>query len=674
MKSVRTVVLEILRGGEAHNQLLSPLTSYLGMCGNHPAAPIQVPFEHEQLRQRLRDLDYRRDEEGRQFQLNDLARVLGTLLSGMPGLINQLTETSRDRSLTHLRLVLSASELALLPLELASAPGGLPGAGRSLSLLADLPLCITREVRRVGNIPCRWPDRPRILFVAASPPGVGPIPRDAHLLALRQVIDPWVAFADVPRQSAPDAKGAPRTHRDDYLVILPQATPRAIQEVCQEREFTHVHILAHGVELAGPMGGSYGLALHGDGAEARRDVSGPDLAQLILSSRSVRPTVVTLAICDGGHVGPIERAGGASIAYELHAEGIPLVVASQFPLSHAASVLLTQILYDGLLKGDDPRVLLHDLRRQLRARVLGTHDWASLVAYASFPSDLGEQLADVRYTQARTAIEAALQLDDRVNEVTWNALDPDRAPTRPRASDAEREKGLRQARKKMADAENRLNELLVEELQAPPRRLARLHGLVASTKKRFAESLYREYLLDKHLGSVEELNEEKRANLEQYLIDARSSYWEAFQVDRSSSWALVQYLSLDVVIRGPEALRNQSYWLTAKVLASADLSLKDEQRRTWAYGSLIELYLLAQLLPNELGMPPRGAAHYQDEALRLAKNLLEATGANSIELYSARRQIERYRLWFNKYQPQLDPLAEPAKAIVRELPLSSQFI
>jgi hypothetical protein len=33
---------------------------------------------------------------------------------------------------------------------------------------------------------------------------------------------------DVPQQSAPDGSGVPKTHRDDYLMVLPQATPRAI--------------------------------------------------------------------------------------------------------------------------------------------------------------------------------------------------------------------------------------------------------------------------------------------------------------------------------------------------------------------------------------------------------------------------------------------------------------
>jgi hypothetical protein len=672
VKIVRTVAVEILRDGEAHNQLLSPLTRYLGLCGNHPAAPIQVPFEHEQLRHRLRDLDYRRDDEGRHFQLTDLARALGRLLRAMPGLVSELTATAGEQSVTHLRLILSAYELSLLPLELASAPEGLPGAGRSLALLGDLPLCITREVRRVGIAQCRWPERPRILFAAAAPPGVGPIPLDAHLLALRQVIDPWVAFADRPRPSPPADKGL-RTHRDDYLTVLPQATARAVEEACARDDFTHVHILAHGIELLGTGQGSYGLALHGEGGRGRQDVNGDDLAKMLGGGRAQRPTVVTLAICDSGRVGPVERAGGgASIAHALHEEGIPLVVASQFPLSHAASVLMTQVLYKGLLQGDDPRLVLYDLRDRLRSRVLGTHDWASLVAYASFPENLEEQLADVRYVQARAAVEAALQLNDSVNKAIEEP-----GPDSPPRTDAQRESDFRQARQRMTEAERRQNELLADEMHGrQPERLARMHGLLASTKKRFAESFFRENQLYPQGDARAKPNEDEP---KKYLTEARNSYWDAFQVDRSSSWAVVQYLAIEAVLEGVKGLvAMQSQWVAARVLAESDLSLKEEhphkeQRKAMAYGSLLELCLLGQPLPPE-GRGTRTNDEAKVEAERLATALKRLEHSDSIELYSTRRQIQRYYRWFSTYQPELKPLDDLAKHIVGLLPLSRRFV
>ena len=71
---MRTITLELLRHGPAHNQLISPLTPYLALCENHPAVTWQLPLEHNQLLHRLRALSYRLGEESRAFQLQDTAR------------------------------------------------------------------------------------------------------------------------------------------------------------------------------------------------------------------------------------------------------------------------------------------------------------------------------------------------------------------------------------------------------------------------------------------------------------------------------------------------------------------------------------------------------------------------------------------------------------------------
>ena len=42
---MRTITLELVRHGPAHNQLLSPLTQYLALCENHPAVTLQLPLD-----------------------------------------------------------------------------------------------------------------------------------------------------------------------------------------------------------------------------------------------------------------------------------------------------------------------------------------------------------------------------------------------------------------------------------------------------------------------------------------------------------------------------------------------------------------------------------------------------------------------------------------------------
>src|SRR6185369_3772851 len=105
----------------------------------------------------------------------------------------------------------------------------------------------------------------------------------------------------------------------------------------------------------------------------------------------VSPAVVTVASCDSGNVGSVV-APGASIAHQLHEAGIPLVLASQFPLSVRGSAIMTETVYTRLLRGEDPRVLVHDLRQVLHVSCPDTHDWASVVAYAALPADIDKQV------------------------------------------------------------------------------------------------------------------------------------------------------------------------------------------------------------------------------------------------------------------------------------------
>jgi hypothetical protein len=55
---VRTVRLELLRPGPPHNQLLSPLTQYLAICGDSGAGVVQLPYEHATFERRLAELRY----------------------------------------------------------------------------------------------------------------------------------------------------------------------------------------------------------------------------------------------------------------------------------------------------------------------------------------------------------------------------------------------------------------------------------------------------------------------------------------------------------------------------------------------------------------------------------------------------------------------------------------
>lgn len=661
----RTVTLELLRHGPAHNQLLSPLTRYLALCGNHRAETVTVPFEHQQFLIRQRALRSK-DLQTRDMQLQETAQTMGKLLGAVPGLIAEMSEAGP--ALTHLRLVLSASELALLPFEAADAPRGLPGAGQPLALQSEVPLCITREARRVGETCFSWPLRkPRILFAAAAPPGVGAVPMESHLLALRRVITPWVKYFD------PQDKPQRQERIEEHLVLLPRASLRAIEERCRSGRFTHVHILAHGVPIREGADERFGLALHDAGDPSHADlVNGIRLATALRTHRDAcdlaRPAVVTLASCDSGAGGSVIGAG-SSLAHALHVAGIPLVVASQYPLSFPGSVVLTEILYDGLLRGLDPRCVLSNLRRQLRTRVSETLDWASLVAYATLPDDLSRQLEEGRVLRAKASIEAA---HDRIDSLIekFRGIEESmflRGESADPGSLSEDQRRLSHALDSALDLLDKGHQWLRGLSEESPDRDVLFSGLLASAEKRKAQVRFRMSSLP--LFGAKEAEAFRR----QSLLDMKRAlhfYERVFQLDIGESWAVVQYLCLSAVL-GHEDERFFDLWTLARTAAEIDVAHSDPRRVAWAYSSLCELFILAPVVGRSRGVP--GAAQAKRRAQHYARELLKVTARDSPELkfdrYAAYRQFLRYPEWF-KFMEDFDKAREVvtvANAVVGEI-------
>ena len=241
----------------------------------------------------------------------------------------------------------------------------------------------------------RWPSEARILFVAG--PDTDP-PLALHRKALVDAMAPW--------RNADGTLG-------DRLVVLEKATLAHISRqvasaAAKGTPFTHVHILAHGAPLDDTDRYSpVGIALYDEDVVSGRQLA---TALVAVTDRGVeRPVVVTLATCDSGKVSDV-RTTDASVAHDLHDQGIPLVVGSQFPLSVDGSVPFVERFYQDQLWGEHPLVSLYAIRLHLHS-CMGpdTHDWASLVVYEAFPSNLTDQLEDLRYWQARRAQEGALR-------------------------------------------------------------------------------------------------------------------------------------------------------------------------------------------------------------------------------------------------------------------------
>src|SRR5436305_875350 len=402
--SIRLVSVEFLRPGPPNNQLLSPLTQYLAVCGDAGAGVVTVPYEHGRFERLLKELRYETgDPEDRLAMLHDLGAEMGKFLGGVPGLPGSLSiDLNQSGTLVHLRLTLSASELALLPFEVAKAPVTASVSGENwLSLQTRPPVCMTRNIRTVSPEGVIWPERPRILFVAGNPDEV---PFKEHRDVLVKAIERFKYPKIDEEVSEPG-----RTQIGDLLTILIDPTLAEVMAECRKARYTHVHVLAHG-DLDATSPGSYGLVMRGSG-DAPDVVSG-DRFRTAITSVQHRPAVVTVASCDSGNVGTVVIPG-ASFAHERHQAGIPLVVAAQFPLSIEGSIPLTERLYNGLLWGEHPLVLVQEARAALHARYTASwHDWASLVVYEALPRTLGEQLDALRYRQAKRAMDSALEQID----------------------------------------------------------------------------------------------------------------------------------------------------------------------------------------------------------------------------------------------------------------------
>jgi hypothetical protein len=640
-KPIRTVSLELLRKGPPHNQLLSPLTDYLGIANQSHAGTIHFPYEHGTLQRRLASLCYpvaaapamssdgqrefaarvrERAERERQATLLELSASVTEALNAVPGLPGQLAQKERGADLVHLDVVLSAAELAMLPFEVMGPVGqGQVEPGRFLLLAGNPSVCLTRRVRGVDGECARWTRPPKILFVASSAGGA--IPYDDHLAALQRALDPWVPF---------DAKDTARYVRElaAHLTVLEKPSIADIAEACEKNEFTHVHVLAHGVPLPVTVGAGIGVALNSErGTSEPHVVTGDQFASALQRDghEKLGPVLVSLAMCDSGAIQEVMFTG-ASFAHAIHRSGIPVVIASQFPLRFDGSTLCAEALFPALLRGEDPRHALVNIRSRLHAHYGDeTHDWASLVVYAALPTDIDQQLERFRYDQARRALDAALDDIDRRLATGGDDVPP---------SD-EVEKHIR----KVGDALPSEGEYRIEAL-----------GLRAAALKRVAHSYF----------VATRAAEERAACMEEsktLLVAAKRLYVRAMREgmrhrpnervqQAATHWVLTQTISLKLILDDPFLL---SEWEAAQLSASIDSEANDlGDVVVWGRSSLVELALLRAWHESLSGAPgaPTQVETWVDKFKLLARSMIDSAPNNLFAVSATARQIRRYVDWW----------------------------
>ena len=307
------------------------------------------------------------------------------------------------------------------------------------------------------------------------------------------------------------------------------------------------------------------------------------------------------------------------------------MIASQFPLWMSASNIATEILYRGLLTGDDPRWVLHELRQRLRIDLPDTHDWASIVAYAAIAPDLESQVDSFRSRQTRLKINVKF---DRMDQLV-GANEPDPAKRKSRDARVVEPELESLAEAVRCDLNAWCNELAA---QRDPKERAERLGMYAASEKRIAiiYSIFQK--ADKSVQAYRKSSE---------------LYEAALKLQPANHWVLTQFLSLaatPALATGkdePSKLVSDygRWWMVARQLAEWQLRSPTVLDRVWAHGTL------AELMPHVAIYG--GTAYTEAEAtqniVHHCREICASPAPDSFPVHSTQRQFRRYTdCWVRK--------------------------
>ncbi|MET0426435.1 MAG: CHAT domain-containing protein [Actinoplanes sp.] len=607
---MRSELIEFFRYGAPEIGALRAGDRYVRARGNEQVQPVDISISHDEFLDQLDQLRYRTTDEDRRSALSELSRIVTAIL----GVCEQPDEA------TQIDLVTNAHELSGLPFEMA-----VNQAGEPIFAVSDPPLVLTRRVRQTSpGARVGWWSEPKVLLAVADPPNpdgtAASVPLRAHRKALRDALAAW----SEPLPGHDDA--VPEDHQGVLTVLtgasLAEIRRRGEAAIAAGRPFTHLHILAHGCVVGSGPRAKFGLALHADDNSRGRVEVTPEQLRDGLQPLIERLSVVTLAACDSGNQSTTIGRGG-SLADLLHGAGVPVVVASQFPLTEDGSEIFARTFYDRLLAGDDVREAVHATRVALwEARDNHYHDWASLVAYVQLPEDYPSLFHQVRLKSQMGSLSIAQDWADYLVEHQVNE------PERYDFVD-------RRLRKRIESLINFLDAKLGDVVH-----LENL-GLLGSAEKRLAELAFHRT----RFGAAEVWRVESTKALER----ARGWYEKGFTHNLSHHWTGVQSLSLEAVRTGRIArvgrwhAVEESAWSGLRRAQALDESdPKHLIDRMWALGSRWELDLLASMadLPSAVD---RAEAHLA-ELVGLLPDA--ATEEQRFPIESSRRQLQRYVSWW----------------------------
>jgi hypothetical protein len=301
------------------------------------------------------------------------------------------------------------------------------------------------------------------------------------------------------------------------------------------------------------------------------------------------------------------------------------------------SVTLTECWYSRIMMGEDPRSVVHELRRSLNADSRAKHDWASLAVYAVTPPDLAAQVTAFRSRQTKARVDVLFDKAERMSERDVGA-------------------DIEPVKKMFVEIRQTLREFRAEAPvgDGPEARRERAEriGLHAAAEKRIA------LLVREHAPAGDSRRQAERES-DEALTRARDLYHKAFSEDWSNHWVLTQFLSLNAVhaTRSGEDLALSDWWTVARSIALQQCRDTDAVSKAWAYSTLAEIELLGFAFGNY------SAGQVAEVTTRVAQHcraIAEIMGEDSFHVRATRRQFERYARWWSADRPQWQAITAAA--------------
>lgn len=569
--SHRVVTVQFSRSGPREGVELDAALDYQVRLDGGPPSTFRSPWTQQQLEQHIETLRNMGDQQPTADHLKELGKELGAAIHAIQGMEGKLARKHDDEHLT-VCWQLDYPELARLPWELAT------------SVQPPYRHLLDQEVSFVRRVPAALEDAP-----ANWPTGLN---RTLRLL--------FVWGEDKP-DDVPHAQHLPLLQKtcEDYGVdFVAREIPdiAALAGLCTDAKgnpFHFVHLLAHGARAEN---GEWGLRLRNEVA------TGEQLARA-LRSGGTTPAIATVSACDSANE---KDSSFGSVAYYLHAYGIPFVVASQFRLRKTASVVSADEVYKSLLGGGDVRDLLCGIRRQLAPA--GNEAWANEVIYSRYRYESLDELAVVACQQAALRRANGIEKKARAaGEADWPAFIG----------------ALDDETKKLADLVARL-----KAKGAEPKALAETYGLLGSMQRRKAR-----------LRSKEDREE---------LRDALSWYEQGMRADANSHYCGINVVHLG--LRLGDQKKADEYLPLVRFAAGSQ-----GDRDFWALATAGELEVYA-------GDENKAADLYRRFARAVAEKV-EGKAAIGDALAASKRQLDEIAVLFADRDP-IRRAAESARTVL----------